>query len=380
LPEVVLVALLAATAFAFLPDRCAADQIVTFELYNVVFSDGSTATGTFDYDFTTDSAHNVAITAAGVPFNSSGTDVSTTLLAGSYENEIANYGLNLTFATPLDPANGTTLSLGATSSYFSITVGDPALGGTVTTYPAVSGLVIPVASLPVTAATPSGPAGTNGWYQGPVTVALSATAGVRPIAATYYTLDGSAPLLYQGAFAVTGEARHTVSYWSVDSAGFVETAHYLAVNIDGTPPATTAYRSGETIYLSASDNLSGVAAIYYTVNGGTSQVYSGPIIAPVGTDTVVYWAADAAGNAEAAHTITFTTGDTVPPTPPGSPHWVVKTATGGTIAWTASTDNVGVAGYRVYYLLSRSGRGGGNTWVLVATTQATQIGVTSVRT
>ena len=35
-----------------MPSR-AADQIVKFQFYNVILNDGSAATGTFDYDFTT---------------------------------------------------------------------------------------------------------------------------------------------------------------------------------------------------------------------------------------------------------------------------------------------------------------------------------------
>jgi glucose/arabinose dehydrogenase len=42
-------------------------------------------------------------------------------------------------------------------------------------------------------------------------------------------------------------------------------------------------------------------------------------------------------------------GDTTPPSPPGTPTLVNATPTSVTITWTASTDNVGVAGYDVYH-------------------------------
>jgi glucose/arabinose dehydrogenase len=44
-----------------------------------------------------------------------------------------------------------------------------------------------------------------------------------------------------------------------------------------------------------------------------------------------------------------TTGDTTPPTPPGTPTLVSDTSSSITVAWTASTDNVGVTGYDVFH-------------------------------
>jgi glucose/arabinose dehydrogenase len=42
-------------------------------------------------------------------------------------------------------------------------------------------------------------------------------------------------------------------------------------------------------------------------------------------------------------------GDTTPPTPPGTPTLVSDTANSVTVTWTAATDNVGVTGYQVYH-------------------------------
>jgi hypothetical protein len=77
--------------------------------------------------------------------------------------------------------------------------------------------------------------------------------------------------------------------------------------------------------------------------------------------------------------------DRTPPTTPGTPTVVGVTATTATITWAPSKDNVGVAGYRVYYVYSvgHSGRGGGVTWyhILEATTSgattATASGLTA---
>src|SRR5947209_7188598 len=80
---------------------------------------------------------------------------------------------------------------------------------------------------PATSATGTGSTGSNGWYGGPVTVTLSATdnPGGSGVAASYYTVDGGATQTYSGPFSVSGDAIHTVSYWSVDRAGNEEQPH-----------------------------------------------------------------------------------------------------------------------------------------------------------
>src|SRR5207248_2664217 len=89
-------------------------------------------------------------------------------------------------------------------------------------------------------AAPSGPQGKNGWYTGPVSIALSASDATSGLAATYYSLDGGAQQTYAAPFTVSGDGTHAVSFRSVDKAGNSEAANSLTVKIDGTPPAITA--------------------------------------------------------------------------------------------------------------------------------------------
>lgn len=78
---------------------------------------------------------------------------------------------------------------------------------------------------------------------------------------------------------------------------------------------------------------------------GTSHLLTGLTI---GTDyTVEVSARDAAGNVSPASVLTFTMKDTAAPTRPGTPVISNITSTSATVAWAASTDNVGVTGYRV---------------------------------
>ena len=64
--------------------------------------------------------------------------------------------------------------------------------------------------------------------------------------------------------------------------------------------------------LSATDNLSGVAGTYYTVDGGAQQAGSAVNITTEGTHKVAYWSVDKAGNAETAGTATVLVDKTAP--------------------------------------------------------------------
>ena len=52
-------------AMLLAPRLCAANQIVKFQFYKVVLSNGSAATGTFNYDFTTAKSSLLDLTIGG---------------------------------------------------------------------------------------------------------------------------------------------------------------------------------------------------------------------------------------------------------------------------------------------------------------------------
>jgi Chitobiase/beta-hexosaminidase C-terminal domain len=96
-------------------------------------------------------------------------------------------------------------------------------------------------------------------------------------------------------------------------------------NTETPPPVTTAVnlsaaadsgwlRSPQTVILSATDDGGpGVAATYYTLNGGAQQTYAGPFTISDGANAVAYWSVDTAGNTEPSHT-GYANIDTVAPT------------------------------------------------------------------
>lgn len=66
------------------------------------------------------------------------------------------------------------------------------------------------------------------------------------------------------------------------------------------------------VSLHAVDADSGVAATYYTVDGGAQQTGNSVTLSAEGTHTLVYWSVDWAGNVEAAHTIIVNIDKTAP--------------------------------------------------------------------
>jgi predicted outer membrane repeat protein len=166
-------------------------------------------------------------------------------------------------------------------------------------------------------------------YTTGVQVSLAATDNLSGVKATYYTVDGGAQQTYSGAFLVTADGAHTVTYWSTDNAGNVEQAHSLTFKIDNTAPVTTAVSSGQayadqhagwnntdvTISLSATDPDDSVARTEYSINGASWTTYTAPFtLSQEGTYTVAYRSVDSAGNVEAAHSLTVNIDKTPPVT------------------------------------------------------------------
>jgi hypothetical protein len=201
---------------------------------------------------------------------------------------------------------------------------------------------------PVTTDSLSGTQGSKNWYtSASVSVTLTASDAISGVAATYYTLDGGGQQTYAGAFAVSGEGSHKVTFWSVDAAGNTEAAEADSFKIDSVKPATTDSLSGTlgssgwytsasvSVTLTASDATSGVAATYYTLDGGARQTYAGSAFAVSGEGThhITFWSVDAAGNAETAQLDTIKIDSVAPTTSiglsgaPGTTGWYTSGVT-----------------------------------------------------
>ena len=167
---------------------------------------------------------------------------------------------------------------------------------------------------PTTQITTSG-TGANGWYRGAVQVGLTATDPEVGVNVTMYRVDGGPTMVYGGApFTVSGEDQHTVLYWSNDKLNHTEAQNSATIRIDSTLPTVqnsfsgpvggNGYYKGPVQFtMTGTDNLSGLANIYYRVNGGATLVYSSPFTIGVdGNHSVDYWSVDVAGNVSAVGT------------------------------------------------------------------------------
>jgi hypothetical protein len=143
-----------------------------------------------------------------------------------------------------------------------------------------------------------------GWYRGDVKVhwtasdALSGLDGDTPADAT---IDGEGDELSASATVADkagNETSRTVGGIKIDR-------HAPTTTVDAAELPTSGWYTGDVeVTLHASDNLSGVATTYYTVDGGEPQEYTGPFSHGLnGSHEIAYWSVDEAGNAEQANSM-----------------------------------------------------------------------------
>ncbi|RNE66733.1 OmpL47-type beta-barrel domain-containing protein [Cryobacterium tepidiphilum] len=182
--------------------------------------------------------------------------------------------------------------------------------GNVTTK-TVSGIRIDRSAPTTTADVPAALA--SGWHGAAVPVTLAGSDNLSETVTTRYTIDGGDPQTYKGPFTLSADGVHRIVFWSIDAAGNMETAGApLTVKVDTVAPTTTLVdpttpatgwfvTSGIPVAFDAADAGSGVAATYYTIDGGAPQVYGRPFTADLstGTHTISYWSVDLADNREA---------------------------------------------------------------------------------
>ncbi len=149
---------------------------------------------------------------------------------------------------------------------------------------------------PTISGTPTTGPNSNGWYNGDVAVAWKCADALSGIA------DGDCP----ASSTISGEGDNLSATASVsDRAGNPASATASGIQIDTTAPSTDIsapsgwHNTDATVSLSATDNLSGVAATHYTVNGGAEQTGKTITFSAEGSYNIEAWSVDNAGNVEA---------------------------------------------------------------------------------
>jgi len=132
------------------------------------------------------------------------------------------------------------------------------------------------------------------------------------VAATYVSTDGSFPTTpYTAPIPVTTEGVTTFRYYSVDRRGNVEPLRTSYVKLDKSVPHATSdaqstYVNNATINLTATDAVSGVLNIAYSLDSGPWVYASTVNVSTWGGHTLSWRATDNAGNVEDAHNASFT--------------------------------------------------------------------------
>jgi outer membrane protein assembly factor BamB len=125
------------------------------------------------------------------------------------------------------------------------------------------------------------------------------------------------------------------------------------VNVAGTGGTNGWFRGPVQVTLSATDDFSGVANTFYSLDSGVPQTYGGPFtLSAQGQHTVQFWSVDNAGNTEAAQTILVkidsgtpvVTASANPSTAPKRPQPVTVTISGSA---TDAVSGIGSASFNV---------------------------------
>ena len=179
---------------------------------------------------------------------------------------------------------------------------------------------IPDTTAPAVTATPTGPAGTNGWYIGAANVALGATddGGVAKLS---YTVDNGTTVdvaANNANVAIAANGTHVVKYWATDLAGNASAPQSITVKVDVTAPTVTVTATNGAQYIQGTDVPSGVQCADLLSGIATCD---GPVkldTATTGGHTAAFTATDAAGNT-ATTSLSYTVVAPPPPPPPPPP-------------------------------------------------------------
>ena len=137
----------------------------------------------------------------------------------------------------------------------------------------------------------------SGWVTSPTDVSLIAADTLSGVAATEYSLGGSIVTSYNGPIHIPAEASSTLNFWSVDNVGNREDTQTVSLRMDSHAPVSSSDASTEIypqraiVTIAATDAVSGVAAIYYSIDPSSAPVpYTGPLtISAEGSTTLQYF-------------------------------------------------------------------------------------------
>jgi chitodextrinase len=315
--------------------------------------------------------------APSAPANVTGTALSQTEIALTWKASTDNAGVTgynvYRDGAPLATVTATSFTDSglAPNTTYNYTVQAFDQAGNVSAFSAAASVTtLPTDTVPPTVAITA--PGSGAVLAGTVTVTATASDDVK-LAGVQFLVDGSAlgtedtrsPYSISWATRSSPNGTHTLSAIARDTGGntAVSPAVEVTTNNDFTPPAisqvtaTTGTSSATITWLT--DELSNTQVQYGSTTAygsqtslSTSMVTSHAAIINSLRPGILYQyrarSADAAGNVGYSADMTFTISDTQAPTTPASLTATVVSATRIDLAWSASADNSGIAGYRLY--------------------------------
>ncbi|QDZ16205.1 NPCBM/NEW2 domain-containing protein [Humibacter ginsenosidimutans] len=157
----------------------------------------------------------------------------------------------------------------------------------------------PDTTAPVTTAKLSGQPQASGWYTTTPSVSLTATDDTA-VQTTQYKLGDGEWNAYSKPVAIA-DGTTSFAYRSTDAAGNTEDAKSLQLKVDTVPPTVTASVHDRSVTLKAEDATSGIHALEYSTDSGTTwKAYTKPIAGGDDGVAVLYRATDVAGNVTTA--------------------------------------------------------------------------------
>ena len=104
------------------------------------------------------------------------------------------------------------------------------------------------------------------------------------------------------------EGTTNLTFYAKDKAGNTEDPRTISIKIDKSQPISqhslTSDGQQSTFTLTATDAVSGVSEIRYSIDGGATQTYSAPfMVSNTGGHSVNYYSVDVAGNEEGLRTV-----------------------------------------------------------------------------
>ncbi|WP_419956408.1 OmpL47-type beta-barrel domain-containing protein [Neobacillus niacini] len=149
---------------------------------------------------------------------------------------------------------------------------------------------------------------TDQWLNQSYLLKLTATDDLSGVKETYYSINGEEYVKGTTIF-VSDSGVNTVSFLSVDNAGNVEEVKTVEVKIDNEAPETVSnvvdgWNQGEvSVELTATDDLSGVANTFYSINGSEFVEGTTFTVTEEGVNEVSFYSVDNAGNVEETKTV-----------------------------------------------------------------------------